>query len=98
MRTIADFTTPILSLKPRRGSQLKDLPVNEFVKINHNTEKPKPGIEGYNMPDNYQRLTITPLHAKIFEGKNRNYIDEAISLKSHVPNKFYDVTRDMVNP
>jgi hypothetical protein len=51
MRTIADLATPILSLKPRR--QLKDLPVNEFVKINHNTDKPKHGIEGYNVPDNY---------------------------------------------
>ena len=77
-RTIADYATPVLSLKPRRSSQLTNLPVKEFVKLNHKIGKPEHGLEYYYLTDNSQKLASTPLHSKIFNGEKRTFLDEAI--------------------
>jgi hypothetical protein len=77
---------------------MTNLTVNEFVKLNHKIGKPEHGLEHYHMADMSNRLSITPLHSKILDGKKHTYLDEAIKQKAHVPNKYYDVAGDFLSP
>lgn len=54
------------------------------------------GMTGYNLPKK-SVLADYPVHSKIRPGRKFTYLDEEVRDKKHVPNKFYEVTGDLIS-
>jgi galactose-1-phosphate uridylyltransferase len=67
------------------------IPVSDYVNYGTKIGKSDYGIQLYHLPDNREQLSKYHLHAKIYPGKKKTYLDYELKLKEHVPNKFYDV-------